>query len=266
MNSHKKRTQSGAKLMTRSRIQINHLGFFAALGLVLVGCSGGLDGGSIISRFIGITDVKVLGPETVEVSWPVSPTCNSYKIYQLSSSTSEAVATVSVPPVKIRTPIILSDRSYTFAVGCIDDTTNPSGLNYTKSFTTWPKFGGAVTSTLDNTGTNALINLKWSYPSYTEGTSFEIYGQESTIPGDLQTWGLTHVGGYGTQYSQTPMCQTYGNEIKIGVGGNCNPAGINSGSIYNFKIVAKYPDGTYSSDIIGNGTSILMPSSFASPE
>lgn len=264
MNSLKTQLIFGAKFMTRLNRKLYHLGLLALVGTGLAACSGGLDGGSIVSRFVGITDVKVLGPETVEVNWPVSSTCNSYKVYQLSSSTSESVATVSVPPTKIKTPIIESDRSYTFAVGCIDDTPNPSGLNFTKSFTTWPKFNGVVTSTLDNTGTNPLINLKWNY-STVQGVAFEVYAKESTIPGDLATWGLTQPGGYATPYSETPVCMSYNNEIKIGVGGDCNPAGINTGSIYNFKIVAKYPDGSHSSDIIGNGTSILMPSTFTAP-
>ena len=234
------------------------------LALIQTGCTSSLDGGSINLKFEGVSAVTVTGPETVEIDWTTNPDCVSYKVYQLSSSTSQSIVTVSVPPVKVKKPTVLSDHTYTFAVACVDKKGTENGLTFSKTISTWAKFSGVVSSRPDESTTPTSVILNWNYPA-TTGTVFQVYANLSSVPGDFATWSLHQPGGDGTQYTETPICETYNNQVRIGNGGDCNAASLLSGNTYNFKIVARYPDNTYSADIVGNATSIPIASVFNPP-
>jgi len=137
----------------------------------------------------------------------------------------------------------LSAQPYTFAVGC-STSAGVTGQDVTLSATTWSQFNGVVASNIDLTGQNPMLDMSWTYEAGT-GTTFEIYAIPSVVPGDLSTWQLTPTGGAGSAYAGTPVCQTYNTSIRIGAGGDCQPA-LNPGVTYNFKVVAHYPDTTYS--------------------
>ncbi|MBS1959194.1 MAG: FG-GAP repeat protein [Bdellovibrionales bacterium] len=230
---------------------------------ILSSCSAGVTGGSIEKSFSGIKDINVLGPETIEVTWLQSGGCNSYKIFRLSSSASDAVGNATVPPARLTAPTIESDRNYTFAVGCVSGN-DVTGLGTNKTVTTWPKFNGLVTSTLDTTGQSPVIVLNWNSPT-TSMIQFDIYAKLSSIPGDLADWKLTQVGGSGGGYLDTPLCSVFGSRARIGSGGDCSAASLQTGQVYNFKVVARYLDSTFSDDIKGNGASMLIPSTFNPP-
>lgn len=229
---------------------------------LLIGCSVGLTGGSIEKTFSGVSDVTILGPETVEISWENSSSCNSYKIFQLSTSTTSDVGTATISPARLTAPIIQSDRTYTFAVGCVESD-RTTGLGTQKTISTWPQFDGRVNSTLDTTGQNPLVVLNWTPPT-SSPIMFQIYAQLSSVPGDLSAWQLTSTGA-GSGYSETPLCSVFGTSARIGTGGDCSTSSLQAGQIYNFKVVARYLDNTFSTDVRGTGTSILIPASFNPP-
>ena len=251
----------GGKFMNRS-FQIH--AWILGAALITTSCSGGLDGGNVNSVFGGITSAVVRGPETVELSWKPNLNCSSYNIYQPSANGGNAILTASAPPIKVVYPNVQSDHIYQFAVGCVDTSNVVTGRDYYVTAATWAKYSGLVTSTLDTTGTNPAVVLNWNYAT-SAGTTFQIFAQQSQVAGDLSTWALTQPGGYATAYSESPICEVTGaNSVKLG-GSACPSANLTSGAIYNFKIVAKYPDGKYSTDLVGNGTSIGLPSTFTPP-
>jgi hypothetical protein len=239
-----------------------------ALGCVstlLVGCSAGLDGGSITGVFGGITSATVEGPETVVINWQTNLNCTNYQVFILSSSTSSPITTASIPPVTLKAPNVASDHTYNFAVGCVDATNTVSGEGISQTVTTMSEFNGILTSSLDLTGTNPIVNLNWNYPTG-QGVFYEIYATPSVVPGDLSTWMLAEPNGTGTAYAGTPICTVYDtNSATLGIGGTCPTTALTSGLTYNFKVVAKYPDHTYSVDLEGNGTTIAVPASFTPP-
>jgi hypothetical protein len=243
------------KLMGKSIVW----GFFAIL---IQSCTAGIDGGSIEKTFSGITAATVLGPETVEINWETNSNCNAYKIYMLSSSASDSVAESALPPVRLKSPTILSAQPYTFAVGCSGNS-GVTGQDIVVDAVTWPKFNGVLSSVIDTTGQNAVLDLSWNYEANT-GTLFQIFAKKSIVPGDLSSWHLTRPGVAGTAYSETPICESYKNSIRIGVGGDCTP-NLDTGESYNFKVVAKYPDNSFSTDILGNGTNQSIPAAFTPP-
>jgi len=237
---------------------------FGSLGTLMLSCSVGLNGGSITGTFSGIQSAVVKGPTSVEINWTTNLQCTNYQIFQLSSSTTSSVANATVPPVVLTSPVIESDSTYNFSVGCVDTTGATSGEGVNQSVTTWAQFNGVVAASLDTTGTTSNIALNWTYGSNT-GTVFQIFAQESQVPGDLSNWELPEPNGPGTAYTGTPICEVLTNSVNIGNGGNCPGANLISGNTYNFKVVALYPDGTYSPDLLGNGASIAVPASFTPP-
>ncbi len=236
---------------------------FVLLAVTLQACSVGLDGGSIEKSFIGIQEATVMGPETVEISWITNKNCNTYQIYSLSKSSSDFIQEAALPPVKLDKNKITSDTLYVFSVACVKDG-NKSGQDVTLAATTWNKFNGEVTSSLNTAGQNPQIELDWNYRE-TTGTEFRIYAKKSSVPGDLSDWILTsNIAGDG--YVEEPICTTSQTKLSIGQGGDCNPAGLVPGESYNFKVVAKYPDGTFSYDLKGVGTNQSLPASFQEPK
>jgi len=235
---------------------------FGAIALLIQSCTSGLQGGSIEKSFSGIDAATVTGPETVNITWTTNSACNTYDIYLLSTSTSSAVATAALPPVSLHAPTVLSAQPYTFAVGCSSGS-GVTGQDVTISATTWSKFNGVVTSNIDTTGQNPMLDMSWVFQAGT-GTIFQIFATPSIVPGDLSSWQLARSGPAGSAYTATPICETYNNAIRIGPGGDCQPA-LSPGVTYNFKVVAHYVDSTYSEDITGNGTTQTMPAAFTPP-
>jgi hypothetical protein len=231
-----------------------------SLAFLMSACTQGILGGSPVKTFTGIDSATITSPTTVQISWTTNSNCTSYQVIEYTNATATVLQVASSPPIVLNsaTPI-LSNRPYTFGVGCVQSS-GVTGQGSELTVTTWAKFNNIVTAAIDTTGLNPLVNLSWSYGS---GTAiFDVYAKISTVPGDLASWSLTpnSFGGY----VETPICETGNSSLKMGVGGDCTPA-LTAGSIYNFKVVAKYPDGSESVDTLGAGTSILFPSTFTPP-
>lgn len=226
-------------------------------------CTTGLDAGSIERSFSGVKAAKVMGPESVQISWDTNSSCEGYGIYRLGSTTDSAkIADATVPPYTVKAPLIESERSYSFAVGC-NRAGKVQGLSAMKNVTTWPKFGGGITASIDSSGQTPVVVLNWAYASAAEVT-FDLYAANSPLPSSVSSWALTRVGGVGSAYSNTKHCTVMGGtQVRLGSGGCPSLAG---GQAYMFKVVAHYPDGTYSTDILGSGTYIDVPPPFASPD
>jgi hypothetical protein len=228
--------------------------------LVLQSCTQGIDGGSIEKTFVGIQRALVLGPETVEISWLTNSSCSSYQIY--STASNDFIMEKSVPPARVP---VTSETPYTFSVACVKNG-NKLGQDVTMTVNTWKKFDSSITGIVqDGTSNSKIVKLNWTYPKNL-GVAFNVYVKQSIIPGDGQNWVLTRnniTGGF----SETPFCTIYDTEARIGAGGNCSNAtqSLTSGQTYHFKVVAQYPDASYSSDLAGNFTSVLMPSTFKEP-
>ena len=234
---------------------------FSILGILALGlqaCTQTIDGGSIEKTFSGIDQALVLGPNAVELNWTMNSKCEEYEIFVLSTSTSESAAKVTLPPYRFKT---LNEGSpYKFAVGCVQ-ANGVNGQDTVLSANTWQKFSGNIQSKPDETGSK--LELTWNYPNV--GTIFSVYAKEQKVPGDLSDWALPTISGK-TGYNDTPICVTGTNKVVIGPGGDCVPAKtLDSGKTYHFKVVAQYPDGTFSNDIKGNGTTIEKPADFKPP-
>ena len=230
--------------------------FLIALTLFLLSaCSAGLQGGNVESGFTGIQAVSLQSPTSLQISWQLSSVCNAYKIYQLSSNTdSTELVTATIPPVTLNSPNILSDRNYIFAVGCVTNN-SVDGLNYVKQVNTWQLFSGNMSASLDQTGQQPVVVLGWNYLQ-NQGITYQVFAKQSVVPGDLSAWQLSG--------ADTPICETTNSAMRIGPGGDCSSSSLISGTTYNFKVIAVYPDGTKSLDY-GGGTSIAIPSAFTPP-
>jgi len=234
---------------------------------VLAGCTSGIDGGSIEKVFSGIHTTTVTGPESVQIDWTMNSSCEGYGIYRLGSdSNNNKIADASVPPYTVKAPNVESERSYSFAVGC-NRGGKVEGLSNMKSATTWPKFSGILTANVE-TGSSqtAVVHLKWNY-NY-PAVSFDIYSQVSPLPDSLTTmngtgWMLNAQGGAGSGYSNAKLCTVSTNEVRLGEQG-CPT--LTGGQGYMFKIVAHYPDGTYSTDLAGVGAYADVPPPFEAPD
>jgi hypothetical protein len=229
--------------------------------IATAGCTTGLDAGSIQKTFSGIKKTTVTGPESILVNWDTNSNCAGYGIYRLGSETeSSKIADASVPPYTLKAPLIESERNYSLAVGC-NRNGKIQGLSTTLSIVTWPKFGGLLNSSIDSSGTKPVVVLTWAYPNASE-VNFDIYAANSPLPTTINTWTLARSGGVGSAYTDTKLCSVIGSQARLGEG-SC-PA-MTGGQGYMFKIVAHYPDGTYSTDFTGVGTYIDVPPPFDAP-
>lgn len=240
-------------------------GLILCLALSSGGCSDGLLGGAITAQFTGISRAVILGPETVSIDWKPDTKCDNYQIYSLSSSTTESLFTASVPPVILRYPLVSSERSYNFAVGCIRNGLS-TGLDVSVNVSTWREFDGNMGVPESLPG--GQFRLSWDYLQAT-GTKFLVYAIESTVPGIEQK--LTRIDpsfkGYKKGYFETPVCVTFNTRLIIGPGGDCDPGPnlLRPGSLYQFRVVAQYPDNNHSDDVTGNYQSKLIDSTFSPP-
>jgi hypothetical protein len=230
--------------------------------VAVTGCTTGLDAGSIEKSFTGIKKVTVTGPESVQVNWDTNSGCAGYGVYRLGSDTdSNKIADATVPPYTVKAPNVESERSYSFAVGC-NKAGKVQGLSIMQNVTTWPKFGGLMVSSIDSSGQKPVVVLKWDYSASSE-VVFDLYVQSSPLPNSKDSWLLNRSGGVGSSYTDVKHCSVQGNQIRLGEG-SCSA--LTGGQGYMFKIVAHYPDGTYSTDFAGSGTYIDVPPPFAAPD
>jgi len=229
---------------------------------VLAGCTSGIDGGSIEQNFTGIKSTKVTGPESVQVDWTTNSGCQGYGIYRLGSDAdSNKIAEASVPPFTVKAPNVESEHSYTFAVGC-NKNGIVDGLSIMKDATTWPKFSGVATGSVETSSSNVpVVHLKWNY-NY-DAVNFDIYAQVSPLPTSISGWTLNRLGGVGSAYSDAKLCSVSTNDVRLGEQG-CPT--LTSGQGYMFKVVAHYPDGTYSTDLAGVGAYVDIPPPFTAPD
>ena len=236
------------------------------LTLLLSACSDGLLGGGITANFSGISSAVVMSPEDVSISWKPDTKCNNYEIFSLSSSTTDSLVSASIPPVMIRYPQIGSERSYSFAVLCKRDSGLSSGLDISIAASTWPKFSGKQ-SPISIPAPNQF-RLSWNYLEDT-GTRFDVYALESLVPGLEQRLTKTNpLGdrGYKDGYQESPICSTFKQQVVIGPGAECDPGALLiPGSLYQFRVVAVYPNGSYSEDLAGNYTTKLIDPAFTPP-
>ncbi|NDG85428.1 MAG: hypothetical protein EBX52_10400, partial [Proteobacteria bacterium] len=236
-----------------------------AIATMLTACSGSLDGGSLTGSFTGISNVRVLGPETIEISWQIRSSCTQYRIFDLTKDTQSPVEVATIPPVKLTAPKIKDATHYTFSVGCADSSGNVSGLGINLSADSLPKFTGELTGTLDGSSDlDRMPKLAWKYPQGTM-TTFEIYYKEAVYPGDQSAWALQ--GSPANGYLGNLLCQTMANQVKIGPGQDCDTDTLESGHVYDFKVVARYPDGSHSLDLASPTTAVQLPipSKFTDP-
>ena len=231
----------------------------------LSACSDGMLGGDITAQFSGISSAVLLGPSTISISWKSDPKCSNYQVYSLTSSTTQSLLTASVSPVVLRDPDIASEQSYSFAVACNLGITS-SGLDVALPVTTWREFDGKLNPI--DTLPGSQFRLSWNYLPNT-GTQFLIYAIESVIPGfeqKLTPLDKVSFKGYRKGYVEKEYCSTYDTKAILGPNGDCKPNfTLNPGSLYQFRVVAKYPDNNFSADLTGNYQSHLMDASFTPP-
>ena len=229
------------------------------------GCSGSLDGGSLLGSFTGISSVRVLGPEKIEIYWQIRSSCIQYRIFDLTKNSQAPIEEATLPPVKLSAPKISPATHYTFSVGCVDSSGNVSGLGINLSADSLPKFTGELTGSLDGMPPYRTPKLSWSYPTGTM-TTFEVYYKEAAYPGDHSIWTLPGTASSG--YSGNLLCQTMSNQVVIGPGSrDCDTTALLSGHLYDFKVVARYPDGSRSVDFASSATAaqILIDPKFTEP-
>jgi hypothetical protein len=232
----------------------------------LTSCSDGLLGGDITAKFLGIDQVTVMGPETVSISWRPDNKCSMYRVYALSSNTTEPLVTVSLPPVILRYPQVTSESNYSFAVGCVNGSV-VTGLDVAVPTTTWKEFDGKLSP--PSVAGNNQFRMTWDYPIGT-GTRFMIYAVEPSVAGvekKLTKVDSTSFKGFKKGYVETPVCITYDTKIVIGPGGDCNPSTseLRPGALYQFRIIAQYPDNNHSDDVSGNFQEKLIEAQFTPP-
>lgn len=225
--------------------------------LLLSACSQGIFGGSVLQTFSGLQKINLISPKKIELVWNTNARCLSYKIYQRSNAESAEIATVAVPPARLEAPLILPDRQYTFSVGCVENGTI-SGVENTLVTNIWVEYDGNLNAGFDTSAGNNITTLKlnWNYIKEAP-VLYEIYAKESLVPNDLGRWVLGS--------TEQPICQTFNQEIRIGLGGDCDPPSLVPGRIYNFKVVVRYSDQTTSRDLLGKGVTVTLPPSFALP-
>jgi hypothetical protein len=237
-----------------------------ALITLLPGCSDGILGGDITANFAGISSALVMSPEDVAITWKPDSKCNTYEVFSLSSSTTDALVSASVPPVMVRYPQIGSERTYSFAVMCKKDGGVTAGLDISVQASTWPQFTGKQ-DPISIPAPNQF-RLGWNYLENT-GTRFDVYALESLVPGvERRLTRKNPLGdrGFKEGYVEVPICSTYKQQLIIGPGGDCDPGNqLIPGNLYQFRIVAVYPNGAYSEDLAGNYTSKLIDPAFTPP-
>lgn len=240
-----------------------HLGVLSFL--FLSACSDGILGGSITAQFAGINKALVLGPNSVSIDWRLDPKCSSYEIYALTASTTSKLRTASVPPVILNgiEDLIQSETTYSFAVGCrLEGLT--TGLDVSASASTWREFDGVISNPESLEG--GAFRFTWNYPD-DQGTRYLVYAIESLIPGAETRLTKKNPGNYRLGYLDEPLCTTFKNRISIGPGGECNPgpSKLKPGSLYQFHVVAQYPDNNFSNNLAINAKNKLIDPSFEAP-
>jgi hypothetical protein len=223
-------------LKRKPRETLTSLRDLVLLTILAVGtsCSGdGLIGGKITSTFSGIRTAQVMGPENVIIDWNTDSRCSSYKIMKLPDL--QPILTARVPPVKLRSGDgIKPSQNYTFAVAC-DQATGLIGLEKSLRVETWPRFDGKLLGVSDQQGVDAF-EISWDYIK-DPLVQFRLYAKELLSTG-------TPTASLG---SLVTGCFIRPGTNKVAVGSTDCPVAqtnLKAGSIYEFRIMAIYPDGT----------------------
>ncbi|MBU6154549.1 MAG: integrin alpha [Bdellovibrionales bacterium] len=234
--------------------------YLAGMMLLIASCSSdGLLGGKITASFSGIKSVQVTGPESVLIDFITDRRCTSYQILKLPDL--NPVQTATLPPVSLKgvTQGIAPSQSYSFAVSCIQ-AAESIGLDKSLTTTTWNHFDGKVNPAIDQP--DGSFEISWNY--FTDPMiKFNVYARELVSTGNSAP-------SLGTLLSG---CVVRPGTNKVVVGSpDCPIAGssLNAGSIYEFRVVAVYPDKTDSKPyhlLVGSDYSVVRPisSSFERP-
>ncbi len=232
---------------------------------LLASCSDGLLGGNITAQFAGINKATVMGPTSVSIDWKLDSKCSSYEIYALTASTTSRLRLASVPPVILNAQEdqIQSETSYSFAVGCNREG-KLTGLDVSTNVSTWREFDGVISNPESLEG--GAFRFTWDYPQ-DQGTRYLVYAIESLIPGAPTQLTRKNSSNFRIGYQDEPICTTFNNRITLGPGGECNPgpSKLKPGSLYQFHVVAQYPDNNYSNNLASNAKSKLIDPSFEAP-
>jgi hypothetical protein len=201
------------------------------LALLVASCSGdGLIGGKITAQFSGIKSVQVTGPESVMVDWVTDRRCASYQILKLPNL--EPIQTATLPPVKLLR--LTPSQTFNFAVSCSQDT-GAIGLEKSISVTTWSRFDGKLNPPVDQPDAGTF-EVSWNY--FTDPLiKFQLYARE-LVSSSSSAPALGNL---------VPGCVIRAGQNKVTVGSPDCPflgSGLKSGSIYEFRVVAVYPDGS----------------------
>lgn len=144
-----------------------------ALTAFLLSCTEGVESGSLLKDFSGISDIQVLSPTAVKITWSKHSRYKSYSVY--SSHKSEAV----LPNVQFDEAIIGDlepNTTYTFKVVGTDGVRTVGGNNE-RTVTTLRRFQGIELAAKDAEGN---IIIQWNYPHEVE--SFLVYYDKQKDP------------------------------------------------------------------------------------
>jgi hypothetical protein len=187
--------------------------------LILSACFG-VSGGkeSLSKRFAGVDSIRVLSPTSVELNWKAN---NRYERYRIYSSYQDASIGESFFNAYQITGLS-AETPYLFSVSGVQDNGSEHGAGKFERVVTWKHFQRpskveAISS--------SRVRIDWEYE---QGPQFEVFYQEGTSIETSQFLGSPAVT------SSSPR----GTEV----------SGLKANTTYTFAVIARYEDGTKSSD------------------
>jgi hypothetical protein len=173
-----------------------------------------------------------MGPESVLIDWVMdTKRCSSYQILNLPNTT-PMIQSVGSPPARLDGAAsgIQPEKGYNFAVSCLQNSVQ-IGLDTSISITTWSRFDGALDPI--EVQSDGTFRISWKYLK-DPLLQFRVYAKDlssnSTSFGTLLN-GCTVASGKNEVIVGSTECPIAG-------------SGLNPGKIYQFRVVAVYPDGT----------------------
>jgi hypothetical protein len=151
----------------------------------LTACSNGLQSGSTLSTFGGVTTGQAISPTSVKLTWTKNDSIKEYKIY--NSLNSAPIATTALDYYTIEN--LLPDTNYVFKV-IGSDGTSTFGSDKEIQIKTWSRFQGITAVAVTTAG---VVELSWDY-DFTPA-SYQVFYQKTTAPTALSTntWAVPNV-------------------------------------------------------------------------
>lgn len=203
--------------------------------IVQIGCTGGVQSGSVIQTFTGLESIVSLSPTSVKLTWSKLANVKEYQIYDSKSSEPIATTTLDFYIVNNLTP----STSYTFKVVGVGDSVT-YGRDRELTVETWPRFSGLVSATLID---SSSVELKWDYPYKIQ--KYQIFYMKGQVPTSTNTNNWKNVSS-----------ETGENKIVI--------SDLMGSSTYDFIVHAVYRE--KETEITTKVLSVATPAGFAQPQ